>query len=69
MNKIPSKQSILDTLKELDKSRENITIGDVMEYIEQLAIDNPSLMDAPIHDFEIEDADGKKFVIVLDKRQ
>lgn len=69
MNKIPSIQRIKETLKELDKSRETITIGDVMEYIEQLAIDNPSLMDAPIHDFEIEDANGNKFVIVLDKRE
>lgn len=44
-----------------------ITIADAMEYIERLAIDNPSLMDAPIEDFVIEDENGVEFVIRLEK--
>ena len=43
-----------------------ITIADAMEYIERLAIDNPSLMDAPIEDFVIEDEEGNEFVIRLE---
>ena len=43
-----------------------ITIADVMEYIERLAIDNPSLMDAPIEDFVIEDENGIEYVIRLE---
>lgn len=44
-----------------------ITIADVMEYIDRLVIDNPSLMDAPIEDFVIEDENGIEFVIRLEK--
>lgn len=43
-----------------------ITIGDVMEYVERLAIDNPSLLDAPIEDFVVEDENGVEFVIKLE---
>lgn len=43
-----------------------ITIGDAMDYIENLAVDNPSLMDAPIEDFVIEDEEGNQFVIRLE---
>jgi hypothetical protein len=45
-----------------------ITISDVMEYIEQLAIDNPSLMDAPFEDFEI-DINDKKYTIRLENNE
>ena len=43
-----------------------ITIGEAMDYIERLAIDNPSLFDAPIHDFVIRDEDDNEFVITLE---
>lgn len=43
-----------------------ITIADAMEYIERLAIDNPSLMDAPLEDFVLEDEQGNEFVIRLE---
>lgn len=43
-----------------------ITIADAMEYIQGLAIDNPSLMDAPIEDFVIQDEFGVEFVIRLE---
>jgi hypothetical protein len=43
-----------------------ITLGDAMEYIEGLAVDNPSLLDAPIEDFVIQDEDGNEFVIRLE---
>lgn len=42
-----------------------ITIGDAMDYIEGLAIDNASLLDAPIHHFVIQDKEGNEFVITL----
>jgi len=42
-----------------------ITIGEAMDYIELLAIDNPSLFDAPIHDFVIQDEEGVEFVITI----
>lgn len=43
-----------------------ITLGDAMDYIENLAIDNPSLLDAPLEDFVIEDENGVEFVINLE---
>ena len=42
-----------------------ITLGDAMDYIEGLAIDNPSLFDAPIQDFVIQDEEGNEFVITI----
>jgi hypothetical protein len=42
-----------------------ITIGEAMDYIEGLAIDNPSLFDAPIHNFVIRDEDDNEFVITI----
>jgi hypothetical protein len=44
-----------------------ITIGEAMDYIEGLAIDNPSLFDAPIQDFVIQDEAGVEFVITIKK--
>jgi hypothetical protein len=44
-----------------------ITIGEAMDYIEGLAIDNVSLFDAPIQDFVIQDENGVEYVIKLEK--
>jgi hypothetical protein len=43
-----------------------ITIGEAMDYIEGLAIDNVSLFDAPIHNFVIQDEKGVEYVITLE---
>lgn len=43
-----------------------ITIGDAMDYIEGLVMDNASLLDAPIQDFVIQDEEGNEFVIRLE---
>lgn len=42
-----------------------ITIGEAMDYIEGLAVDNPSLFDAPLQDFVIQDEAGNEFVITV----
>lgn len=42
-----------------------ITIGDVMDYVETLAIDNVSILDAPIDNFVIQDENGVEYVISL----
>ena len=44
-----------------------ITIGEVMDYVEGLAIDNFSLLDAPIENFVIQDVNGIEYVIKLEK--
>lgn len=44
-----------------------ITIGEAMDYIEGLVIDNASLLDAPIEDFVIQDENGVEYVIRLEK--
>lgn len=43
-----------------------ITIGEAMDYIEGLVIDNASLLDAPIENFVIQDEEGNEYVIKLE---
>ena len=42
-----------------------ITIGEAMDYIEGLAIDNVSLFDAPLEEFVVQDENGVEFVITV----
>jgi len=42
-----------------------ITIGEAMDYIEGLAVDNPSLFDAPLEEFVVQDENGVEFVITV----
>jgi hypothetical protein len=42
-----------------------ITIGEAMDYIEGLTIDNISLFDAPLEEFVVQDENGVEFVITV----
>lgn len=44
-----------------------ITIGEAMDYIEGLVMDNASLLDAPIDNFVVQDENGEEYVIKLEK--